>query len=31
MLLVWDNFESVYSMPDPHGATPPDEAQRNEF
>jgi tetratricopeptide (TPR) repeat protein len=23
MLMVWDNFESVYSMPDPTGATPP--------
>ena len=29
MLLVWDNFESVYSMPDPSGATPAlDESQR---
>ena len=29
MLLVWDNFESVHSMPDPAQATPPlDEAQR---
>ena len=27
MLLIWDNFESVRSMPDPGGATPPlDEA-----
>ncbi|WP_161965261.1 CHAT domain-containing tetratricopeptide repeat protein [Ornithinimicrobium cerasi] len=23
VLLVWDNFESVHSMPDPHEATPP--------
>ncbi|MGW6984866.1 tetratricopeptide repeat protein [Streptomyces sp. NPDC054932] len=23
MLLIWDNFESVHSMPDPTGATPP--------
>ncbi|MFG1606461.1 tetratricopeptide repeat protein [Actinoplanes sp. NPDC049265] len=23
LLLIWDNFESVYSMPDPAGATPP--------
>jgi tetratricopeptide (TPR) repeat protein len=31
MLLVWDNFESVYSMPDPNGATPPlDATQRAE-
>jgi len=29
MLLIWDNFESVFSMPDPTGATPPlDEGQR---
>jgi tetratricopeptide (TPR) repeat protein len=28
MLLVWDNFESVYSMPDPREATPAlDESQ----
>ena len=27
LLLIWDNFESVRSMPDPTGATPPlDEA-----
>jgi tetratricopeptide (TPR) repeat protein len=23
MLLIWDNFESVHSLPDPTGATPP--------
>ena len=23
LLLIWDNFESVHSMPDPTGATPP--------
>ena len=23
MLLIWDNFESVCSLPDPSGATPP--------
>lgn len=23
MLLVWDNFETVHSMPDPQGVTPP--------
>jgi tetratricopeptide (TPR) repeat protein len=28
VLLVWDNFESVWEMPDPDGATPPlDEAE----
>jgi tetratricopeptide (TPR) repeat protein len=32
MLLVWDNFESVHSMPDPGRATPPlDEAGRAEL
>jgi hypothetical protein len=32
MLLVWDNFESVYTMPDAHGATPAlDEEQRLEI
>jgi tetratricopeptide (TPR) repeat protein len=29
MLLLWDNFESVHSLPDPHRATPPlDAAER---
>jgi hypothetical protein len=29
MLLIWDNFESVHSLPDPYGATPPlDAAER---
>jgi tetratricopeptide (TPR) repeat protein len=29
ILLVWDNFETVYSLPDPMRATPPlDEAQQ---
>ena len=29
MLLVWDNVETVHSMPDPQGVTPPlDEEQR---
>ena len=29
LLLIWDNFESIHSMPDPAGATqPPDEAER---
>jgi tetratricopeptide (TPR) repeat protein len=32
MLLIWDNFESVYSMPDPTGATPAlDAGQRGEI
>ncbi|MEV6974054.1 tetratricopeptide repeat protein [Kitasatospora sp. NPDC093806] len=32
LLLIWDNVESVYSMPDPTGATPPlAEAQRAEL
>ncbi|MEE9210433.1 MAG: tetratricopeptide repeat protein, partial [Kiloniellales bacterium] len=32
MLLVWDNFESVHSMPDRTGATPPlDEGARQEI
>jgi tetratricopeptide (TPR) repeat protein/tRNA A37 threonylcarbamoyladenosine biosynthesis protein TsaE len=32
MLLIWDNFESVWSMPDPDGATRPlDEAGRTEL
>lgn len=31
-LLIWDNFESVHSMPDPAGATPlPDEAERTKI
>lgn len=31
MLLIWDNFESVSSMPDPSGATPPlGEAQQEQ-
>ena len=32
MLLVWDNFESVYTMPDPNSATPTlDEEHRNDI
>ncbi|MEV5721900.1 tetratricopeptide repeat protein [Amycolatopsis mediterranei] len=32
VLVVWDNFESVCSMPDPTSATPPlDEAARDEL
>ena len=32
LLLVWDNFESARSMPDPTGATPPlDEEQQAEL
>jgi hypothetical protein len=32
LLLIWDNFESVHSMPDPAGATPlPDEAERTKI
>lgn len=32
LLVVWDNFESVASLPDPAGATPPlDEAGRAEL
>ncbi|WP_335581497.1 CHAT domain-containing protein [Streptomyces sp. KLMMK] len=32
LLVVWDNFESVASMPDPDGATAPlDEAARGEL
>jgi len=32
LLLIWDNFESVASMPDPAQATPPlDEAGRTEL
>jgi tetratricopeptide (TPR) repeat protein len=32
LLLIWDNFESVFAMPDPTGATPPlDEAGRQEL
>jgi CHAT domain len=32
MALVWDNFESVYTMPDPNSATPVlDEKQRKEI
>ncbi|MEU8242349.1 tetratricopeptide repeat protein [Actinoplanes missouriensis] len=32
LLLIWDNFESVYSMPDPTGATPPlDESGRTQI
>jgi tetratricopeptide (TPR) repeat protein len=30
MLLLWDNFESVHSLPDPNGATPPLEAAECE-
>lgn len=30
MLLIWDNFESVHSLPDPNGATPPLEATERE-
>ena len=32
LLLIWDNFESVVSMPDPAGATPPlDETERERL
>ncbi|MBL1102653.1 tetratricopeptide repeat protein [Streptomyces coffeae] len=32
LLLIWDNFESVHTMPDPHQATPPlDEEERTEL
>jgi len=32
LLLIWDNFEAVHSMPDPAGATPPlDEVGRDEL
>lgn len=32
MLVIWDNFESLHSMPDPTGATPPlDAARRDEL
>jgi tetratricopeptide (TPR) repeat protein len=32
LLLIWDNFESVFAMPDPTGATPPlDEAGREQI
>ena len=32
ILLIWDNFESAYTMPDPTGATPPlDERERAEL
>ena len=32
MLLIWDNFETVLSMPDRTGATPAlDATQRNEL
>jgi tetratricopeptide (TPR) repeat protein len=32
LLLIWDNFESVFAMPDPTGATPPlDEAGRQQI
>lgn len=32
LLLIWDNFESVHSMPDPTGATPPlDETGRRQM
>ncbi len=32
LLLVWDNFESVFTMPDPAGATPPlDEKERGRL
>jgi tetratricopeptide (TPR) repeat protein len=32
LLLIWDNVESVHSMPDPAGATPPlDAAERDEL
>ncbi len=30
LLLIWDNFESVASMPDPTGATPPLDATGRE-
>jgi hypothetical protein len=30
MLLLWDNFESVHSVSDPHGATPPLDAAERE-
>ncbi|MEV4767741.1 tetratricopeptide repeat protein [Micromonospora humida] len=32
LLLIWDNFESVHTMADPHQTTPPlDEEQRSEI
>jgi hypothetical protein len=32
LLLIWDNFESVHTMPDPTGATPAlDEDERAEL
>ncbi|MGH3932584.1 MAG: hypothetical protein ACRDTF_21720 [Pseudonocardiaceae bacterium] len=32
LLLIWDNFEAVHSMPDPSGATPPlGTADRDEL
>ena len=32
LLLIWDNFESVHTMPDPTGATPPlDDDERAEL
>jgi tetratricopeptide (TPR) repeat protein len=32
LLLIWDNFETVFTMPDPTGATPAlEEAGRNEL
>jgi hypothetical protein len=32
LLLIWDNFESVHTMPDPTGATPPlDETGRRQM
>ena len=32
LLLIWDNLESAYTMPEPGGATPPlDEIQRREL
>ncbi|MGH4024171.1 MAG: tetratricopeptide repeat protein, partial [Pseudonocardiaceae bacterium] len=32
LLLIWDNFEAVHSMPDPAGATPPlPDADRDEL
>jgi tetratricopeptide (TPR) repeat protein len=30
LLLIWDNFEAVWSMPDPTGATPPLDATGRE-
>ncbi|MER2266117.1 tetratricopeptide repeat protein [Methylobacterium oxalidis] len=35
MLLIWDNFESVHDLPDPHGVTPPldvgEQAKMRDF